>query len=115
MFKITELLKCLLVGILLICIGTICVLPFLSVCTKEVDRYETKVEIVHIDFAYAKYSPRYSMAIANDEINDTIPISAEEYAKYKEGDTLTIEVVTYANKFGDTTSRYEIIEKTIDK
>lgn len=111
MFKISELLKCLLVGVLLICVLAICLLPFMGACTKEVDRYETKVEIVHVDFAYAKYSPRYSMAIANDEINDTIPISAKEYAKYKEGDTLTIEVVTYANKFGDTLNKYEIIEK----
>ena len=78
MFKVTELFKCLLVGVLLICVLSICLLPFMGACTKEVDRYETKVEIVHVDFAYAKYSPRYSMAIANDKINDTIPLTAEE-------------------------------------
>lgn len=111
MFKVSELLKCLLVGVLIICVASLCVLPFLGACTKEVDRYETKVEIVHIDFAYAKYSPRYSMAVANDKLNDTISISAEEYAKYKEGDTITIEVITYANKFDDTMNKYEILEK----
>ena len=111
MFKVTELLKCLLVGVLLICVLAICVLPFMGACTKEVDRYETKVEIVHIDFAYAKYSPRYSMAIANDEINTTLAISSEQYAKYKEGDIVTIEVVTFANKFGDTMNKYKLIEK----
>ena len=111
MFKVSELLKCLLVGVLIICVGAICILPFMGACTKEVDRYETKVEIVHIDFAYAKYSPRYSMAITNDEITDTLDISSEQYAKYKEGDTVTIEVVTFANKFGDTMNRYKLIEK----
>lgn len=112
MFKVSTLLECLGVGLIIIVIASLMLLLIVGSISKEVDRYETEAEIVHIDFAYAQYSPRYTMAVANDEVATTISITPEQYAKYKEGDIVTIEVITLKDIFGDVRNRYKLIEKT---
>lgn len=113
MFKVSELLKCLVVGITVICVGAIILLPFFGAFGKETNRYEAEATITHLDASqrYRSTIWDYSVAFVGEDFSDTIEVDRQTYARLSEGDTIKVVVITMENGFGDTRNKYEIIEK----
>ena len=108
--------------VMIMCV--ILMLLFLSVgffaiyldCSKvEINRYSIKSEITHCDYSYSKsdwgtqYS-KYIISVRNKEFTYTFEVSSTDYAKYKEGDFVNVEVKTLKDITGNLHREYKLLE-----
>lgn len=88
---------------------------YLNFSKTEVNRYSINSEISHCDYSYSKgnmgvtYS-KYIISVRNEEFTHTFEVSSIDYAKYKEGDFVNVEVIIFEDKTGAQIREYKILE-----
>ena len=81
----------------------------------EIDRYFINSEVTHFDYSYSnghrgrQYS-KYIISIRNEEFTHTFEVSSVDYAKYKEGDFINVEVKTLKDIIGKLHREYKIVK-----
>lgn len=97
-------------------IGSIIFVGFLSATEFEIERYSIGCEVSHMDYAEEATSrsstrPNYVMGVRSDELCTTLEISAEQFAEFVVGDIVEVEVVVIENKIGEQRTEYNLLGK----
>jgi hypothetical protein len=98
----------------LLVIGLLCFMIFVTVNQTEVEIYSVGCEVTQMAYAEETVSrsqsrPVYKMGVRNDDFATTLDVTSNQFAQFKVGDIVEVEVTVMENAFGELYNTYRLL------
>lgn len=108
LFDVFMVVMCILV------VGLLCFLIFVSANQTEVEIYSVGCEVTQMAYAEETVSrsqsrPVYKMGVRNDDFATTLDVTSNQFAQFKVGDIVEVEVTVMENAFGELYNTYRLL------
>jgi flagellar basal body-associated protein FliL len=108
------LLDTMMIILIVLVIGGLAVGMFATMTKVEVEVYTVGAEVSQMAYAEEAVSrsqsrPVYKMGVRNDDFATTLDVTSNQFAQFKVGDIVEVEVTVMENAFGELYNTYRLL------